>query len=325
VNGPTAGPGGTRIRLATGEDLPTCAEIHRVAISDHVSPLGQPAATWEPVALVALLSHLRATDPDLFFVAERDGRVVGFTSAWERGDVWFLAMLFVLPPDQGRGIGAALLEAVLPRPGEAGPDGRPLRLGVAADSIQPVSNALYVRYGMIPRMPAFLLRGPATSPRAFPPLAAGVVATPFATMAAGPPDGPGHRRLVEVTAAIDREVVGYPHPEDHRFLRVIDRRGHLFTNRDGAVLGYGYVRDDGRLGPVAAVDGEVVPAILGHLVSSMTPPPEGWTIVVPGACGPALAAALRAGLRIAEPPPLLCWDRPLADFGRYLPIGNALL
>jgi hypothetical protein len=73
------------------------------------------------------------------------------------------------------------------------------------------------------------------------------------------------------------------------------------------------------------VDGEVVPAILGHLVASMTPPPEGWTIVVPGACGPALAAALRAGLRIVEPPTLLCWDRPLADFGRYLPIGNALL
>ena len=325
MSDPTAGPVGTRIRLATEEDLPTCAVIHRVAIDDYLVRAGQPAMAWGAAPLIALLSHLRATDPDLFLVARRDGRVVGFTSAWERGDVWFLAMLFVLPDHQGRGVGTALLEAVLPRPGETGPGGRPFGLGVATDSIQPVSNALYARYGMIPRMPAFLLRGPATRPDAFPPLAAGVVATPFASMAAGPPDGPGHRRLVEVTAAIDREVVGYAHPDDHRFLRVTDRRGHLFTNRDGAVLGYGYARDDGRLGPVAAVDGEVVPAILGHLVSSMDPPPEGWTIVVPGGCGSAMTAALRAGLRIAEPPTLLCWDRPLADFGRYLPIGNALL
>jgi hypothetical protein len=81
----------------------------------------------------------------------------------------------------------------------------------------------------------------------------------------------------------------------------------------------------GRLGPVAAVDGALVPAILGHLVASVAPPPEGFTLVVPGGCGPAMTCALRAGMRIVEPPTLLCWDRPVADLSRYLPIGTALL
>lgn len=325
MTGATAGADRVRLRLATEEDLPGCAEIHRASIEDYLSTVGQPMATWQPASIIRLLSHVKSTDPDRFLVAERDGQVVGFASAWVRGDVWFLAMLFVLPADQGRGLGTRLLEAVLPRSGEAGPDGRPFRLGVATDSIQPISNALYARYGMVPRMPAFLLAGPVSRPSVFPQLADGVVATPFATLAAGPPDGPGHRRLVDAAGAIDREVVGYARPADHRYLRSIGRLGHLYTDRDGAVVGYGCVRDDGRLGPVAAVDGGIVPAILGHLVASTPQPPEGFSVVVPGGCGPAMSAALQAGLRIAEPPTLLCWDRPLADFSRYLPIGNAIL
>ena len=323
--GPTSGDGEPGLRLARDEDLATCAEVHRVAIEGYLAAASQPAVSWAAAPLVAFLAHLRATDPDRFLVAESAGEVVGFASAWERGDAWFLAMLFVLPAHQGRGLGTRLLEAVLPRPGEAGPDGRPLRLGVATDSIQPVSNALYARYGMVPRVPVFILRGPVTRADAFPPFATGVVATSFEAIAAGPPDGPGHRRLVDVTGAIDREVLGYAHPEDHRYLRVDGRRGHLYTDRDGVILGYGYVRADGRLGPIAAVDAEVIPAILGHLVASAAPPADGSSIVVPGACGPAMTAALRAGLRIAEPPTLLCWDRPIADVSRYLPIGNALL
>ena len=198
-------------------------------------------------------------------------------------------------------------------------------MGVATDSLQPVSNALYARHGMVPRIPVFFLRGPATRPEGFPRLPAGVVATAFDSIAAGPPDGPGHRRLVEVTGAIDREVVGWARPEDHRYLRATARRGHLYADRDAVVLGYGYVRGDGRLGPVAAVDPEVIPAILGHLVATATPPDGGFSIAVPGSCGPAMIAVLRAGLRLDEPPALLCWDRPLVDVARYVPIGMALL
>jgi hypothetical protein len=35
--------------------------------------------------------------------------------------------------------------------------------------------------------------------------------------------------------------------------------------------------------------------------------------------------ALRAGFRMESFPLLLCWDRPFADFSRYLPISPGLL
>ena len=46
---------------------------------------------------------------------------------------------------------------------------------------------------------------------------------------------------------------------------------------------------------------------------------------VPGAAGAAMTTLLEAGLRIEDFPALLCWDRPFADFARYLPITLAVL
>ncbi len=316
---------GIRLRPAAEDDLAACAEIHRVALDGYLAPLGLPIVTWDPGPLVGLFSHLRSTDPDRFIVAERGGGIIAFASAWVRDGVWFLAMLFVLPGEQARGVGTLLLEAVLPRPGEAGPDGAHLRLGVATDSAQPISNALYARYGMVPRLPTLLLQGPILRPDAFPALPAGVVAAPFREIEAIGADGPGAGGAEGIVAAIDRAVIGYAHPEDHRYLAGIGRLGHLYADGEGRPRGYGYVRVDGRLGPVAALDAELVPAILGHLAGTIPAPVEGFTLVVTGSCDTTVTAALRAGLRIAEMPTLFCWDRPIADFSRYIPIGNALL
>ena len=67
-----------------------------------------------------------ATRPD----ADAAGgeRVIGFASAVVRGASWLLSMLFVLPEEQGLGLGRALIEAVLP-PADAG-----LALNTAIDS-----------------------------------------------------------------------------------------------------------------------------------------------------------------------------------------------
>jgi hypothetical protein len=46
---------------------------------------------------------------------------------------------------------------------------------------------------------------------------------------------------------------------------------------------------------------------------------------VPGAAGAAVTTLLDAGLRIEDFPALLCWDRPFADFSRYVPITLAVL
>jgi GNAT superfamily N-acetyltransferase len=69
-------------------------------------------------------------------VAEEAGRLVGFTAAWVRDEVWFLSALFVLPERQGRGIGRRLLD---PAWGE----GYRPRITIT-EAIQPVSTASYL-------------------------------------------------------------------------------------------------------------------------------------------------------------------------------------
>ncbi len=349
---PVGGPDGAVVlRPATEADIATCAEVQAVALEDYLVPLGQTPALNLP-ALAALASHLLATDPGRFVVAERDGAIVGFASAWVRGGLWFLALLFVLPGDQGRGLGRRLLEAVLPRPGERAPDGEPYILGVATDSLQPISNALYARYGMIPRMPVFALHGRISRPDAFPApppevrvlafAPAGMdegdavegegatgAAAPGAARRPGPWDdrtavlGSDARLVADTTATVDRELLGFTRPADHRWL-ALTRRGVLVTDADGEPVGYGYLRGDGRIGPVGALDPALVPVIVGVLALGAPPALDDLSIIVPGAAGPTFRACLDGGLRIADPPTILAWDRPFADFSRYLPIGLAL-
>src|SRR5947209_17127642 len=55
-------------------------------------------------------SHIARTGTSV--VVEKDGAVVGFGASFTRGDDWYLSSLFVAPRVQGRGVGAALLDAV---------------------------------------------------------------------------------------------------------------------------------------------------------------------------------------------------------------------
>src|SRR5438128_2596177 len=67
-------------------------------------PWSDPPFEW----FAAVHRHLLTHDPQRCFVAEVDGRVVGFTAAFVREDVWFFAALFIDPEFQGHGIGRHL-------------------------------------------------------------------------------------------------------------------------------------------------------------------------------------------------------------------------
>jgi hypothetical protein len=54
-------------------------------------------------------------------------------------------------------------------------------------------------------------------------------------------------------------------------------------------------------------------------------PRGAFGVWVPGAAGEAMVPLLRSGFRFDGFPVLLCWDRPFADFSRYLPISPGLL
>ena len=59
------------------------------------------------------------------------------------------------------------------------PHGDTSARATATDSAQPISNALYASYGLVPRMPFLNLIGLPERPEAFEPLPSGVVAIPF--------------------------------------------------------------------------------------------------------------------------------------------------
>ena len=75
---------------------------------------------------------------------------------------------------------------------------------------------------------------------------------------------------------------------------------------------------------MAVTDEALFPAVLGHLLR-VVEPAGAFSAWVPGAAGQAVTALLEAGLRIEDFPALLCWDRPFADFSRYVPITLAVL
>ncbi len=282
-----------------------------------------------------MLAHTLASDPDRFWVAvDREGEVSGFASATLREGLWFLAMLFVRPGTQASGVGQALLDRAQAGrdvdpggPAVPGPD-EPFDTGIhtwgmCTDAAQPISNALYARRGMVPRIPAWRLVGEVRRWSAVPPLPASLEAVPFERAEA---DGPeGTRRLAELLGGLDRELIGSAHPAEHGFLRREGRSGFLVRERDGGrVHGYVYGSGSGRLGPMAALDPALHPQLIGVAVRE-TPMLGAVAMWVPGTADRATRALLDAGLRFDGFPGLICWSRPEHPFERYVPISLALV
>jgi hypothetical protein len=314
--------GALTYRPVRPNELEACADIWRTSINDYIVPLGQHEIPPETNQVGRLLGHLHSTDPDRFVVATMgsegaDERVVAFTSAIVRERLWYLSMLFVLPELQGAGVGRQLLARVLPA------DGEQVR-STATDSAQPISNALYASYGIAPRMPLLNLVGLPVRPAVFAQLPSGIVPVPFEEIAAGQLGGPGHGDLVRAIDGLDREIVGLAHPQDHRYLRAESRRGWLYHGPDRTPVGYGYASESGRLGPVAVRDPDLLAPVLGHLTSAVNPR-GAFAMWIGGAADRALVPMLQAGFRLEDFPVLLCWDRPYADFSRYLPNSPGLL
>jgi len=317
----TRSPAGLAYRPAGPDELPACAAVWRLAINDYIVRLGQNEIPAELNPVIRLFIHLQSSDPERFVVAtvpDTSGeRIIAFAAALVRERLWYLSMLFVLPEFQGVGLGRGLLAQVRPA------DGAMVR-ALATDSAQPISNALYASDGIVPRMPLLSLTGLPQRPEAFGALPSGIVPLAFDEIAAGLPDSQGHRMLVEAIDTLDRETLGVAHPIDHRFLRTESRRGWLYRGPDGTPVGYGYVGEAGRVGPVAVRDADLLGPVLGHLTSAVVPR-GAFAIWVGGAADRALVPALQAGFRLDQFPVLLCWDRPFADFSRYLPISPGLL
>jgi GNAT superfamily N-acetyltransferase len=257
---------------------------------------GLPKTPRNPMPLLRLFDHIVKESPGRGWLAEQDGRVLGFGIAAQRADMTFLSFLFVRPEAQAGGLGRALLELAM-----ANSDYRAVCIG----AIQPISAALYAQYGMVPRVPLFMFSGkPNTALRALPP-----------RMEIAPVS-------IEDVAQLDQEVTGLTRSSDHAAWEKWDRQ-RLGLYESGDLVGYGYVQSVGRLGPVIARDSEHLLPFIGALMDRL-PDVETWLLNVPGPAAETFETLLKAGLRLEGPPIVYCATELRIDHSRYLPATFAL-
>ena len=277
-------------------DLEACADVFYAADDDLMEKAGLPPTPHNRVALLRMFGHMQATDPARAWLAEHDGRAVGFAMSAQRERLTFLSFLFIHPADQSKGLGRALLERSM-----AGAE----QTGVCIFSIQPISAALYAKYGMVPRVPMFTMLGRASNP--LPELPAGLSVGPLEVGAA---------------AALDRAVTGFAREQDHAAWQGWGRKP--FGLFQGArPVGYGYAQSSGRLGPVVVERRELVLPLVAELMRQVEPL-EDWMIHVPGAAAETFTTLLNAGMKLDGPPVVFCSSDETIDHSRYLPSSFAL-
>lgn len=214
-------------------------------------------------------------------VAEEAGRLLGFGASWQRDEHWFLASLFVDETAQGGGLGSTLLDAVW---------GAAARRRTITDAIQPVSNALYGRRGLIPATPILRFAGHPNS------------------------DGRGLRPEKADLAAIDVAAYGFDRAIDHAYWEQHARR----TTWPGA---YTYTFPGGEIGPVAGLDAG---AAAGALAAELARAGGDVRLQIPGSSRALVEVALAAGLRLEPVPGLLLLSETLQP-PTALAVGGYLL
>ena len=302
-------PDGIRLRPATAADLPACEAIWRDGLNGYLRPLGFPDVAPDNPGLRRLHAHTLATDPERFWVGERDGAPIAFGSAVVRGRVWFLSMLFVDPSAQAKGVGRAVLDRLLPEPLDG------TILATVTDSAQPISNGLYASLGIVPRVPLLNLVGRPWEGWIGPPLPDGILAVPV--------DGDDPAFEAE-RDALDRDVIGFDHPADHDFATNPDQRRFAYREPGGRLLAHGGASLAGRVGPIAVRDAGLLAPVMAHLLVTVGPRGAA-SIWLAGTAGDAVRLALDAGLRVDGFPLLACWTAPFVDLARYVPISPGLL
>ena len=294
--------GEPHIRNVRPEELEQVWRVHVASSSDLAMRRGGPGRRAdEPVSTDARAGLAR--DPDGYFCAVEEGRIRGMVSALVRGRVWYLSMFFVLPSDQGRGLGQALLERAL-----AYGDSREVEVRCVWASLDPRAQARYVMAGMAPRWPIYRLEGDAAA---------------VARLKARVGLDPRARELPCDPVAAEKltaEVFGDGRADDLAHWRS-DGGAAVAIERGGEIAAFAHRRGD-RIGPAAGRDET---AFLQAVAAAAARAGGGGsvTVRVPGVCVSLLEALVACGFRIGELAVFLA-SRPFGRPELYLPSGPIL-
>jgi GNAT superfamily N-acetyltransferase len=179
-------------------------------------------------------------------VSEGD-RLLGTAISWPLGPAWgCFGMLIVAPDQQGRGLGARLMEAALAALGD-----RAVQLHATQ-----AGQALYLRLGFTPAGLIHQHQGIAQPP-------------PPAPLAPGQHLRPATVHDLPTLAALDSAATGM---DRTRALAAILAQGQaILLERNGAPEGFAMLRPFGRgevIGPVAAPDAAGAWALIAHFLSA---------------------------------------------------------
>lgn len=289
-------------RPARRDDIAAISAIfYAQAVESLPHPPPQPASLPEYAHVLAY---------GVLWVAEFGDELVGFAGSMRHGDVVFLTDLFVRVAHQSAGVGSRLLRQVLPS-------------GVVptlctSSSADPRALGLYLRVGMRPYWPVFLLsaevahvKRPSTD-------------TIVCALAAGDDDQ---------FSVWDAEIGGRLRPHDHAFWRQHEEGQALWFLRNGVPIGYGYVRlrasaiahtQVARLGPLGVRRAEDAVACVAAAIRWAQPHASTLHVDIFGP-HPALPFLLERGFQIADVDTFMCTSAPFFDPTRYIGSGGMLL
>jgi ribosomal protein S18 acetylase RimI-like enzyme len=287
------------IRPATAADLPALYDIwYAREVGDDPHP--PPRGPWP------WLEHELTTGALL--LAERNGTAIGFAATITRSGITFLSDCFVRADAQSSGVGRHLLQRLFPRDD---------RTYCTVSSTDPRAQALYIRAGMRPRWPNFILDVETTKLGSMPTGKVEVVEA-----RAGDPE------LIEWDAAVG----GRRRPEDLAYLVAQRQAIPLWFTRGRRRIGYGYAQlfspallwrpDTLRIGPIGARNEQDALACVSATVEWARPRAQAINISVPGSHA-ALATLLEARFQISYVETFLSSsDQPFFDARCYIPSGG---
>ncbi|MCX4749533.1 GNAT family N-acetyltransferase [Kitasatospora sp. NBC_01287] len=227
------------------------AETVRLIATEAFGARADRAATApgaaENILHEARTRHLARTDPAGCWLAEEDGRAIGFALSMRREGVWILALFCVLPEFQGKGVGRLLLE-------RAAAHGRACLRGMIGVSSDPAAARRYRRAGYTLH-PAMRLTGAVDR--------AGLLDAGDLPVH---PGNAGHRDLLD---SIDRRLRGAAHGPDHELM--LAHFDEVLIADTLAGSGYCY-RSDGSVKLLAATSKRLAVRLLREALARV---PEG--------------------------------------------------
>ena len=292
------------IRKVRPDELEEVWRVHVASSNDGLVRRGQPATRSADAPVASDARAALASDPDGYFCAVEEGQIRGMVSALVRGRVWYLSMFFVLPGNQGRGLGRALLERALAY-GEA----REAEIRCTWATLDPRAQARYVMAGMAPRWPIYRLDGDAAAVTR---LKARAGLDPRAREL---PCDPG------AAETLTAEAFGHGRAADLAHCRG-DGGAAATIERAGELAAFAYRRGQ-RIGPAAGRDETALLQAVAAAAAAGAGGGGSVTMRVPGACTFLLEALVSCGFRIG-PLTLFMASRPFGRPELYLPSGPIL-